>query len=74
MADAADGKADGRLGQIFRDREDLPAAQDLSESVKEALSVSGALVVLCSPAAKASPWVAREIELFRELHPESARC
>ncbi|MEE9434505.1 MAG: toll/interleukin-1 receptor domain-containing protein [Sphingorhabdus sp.] len=66
---AADGKADGRLGQIFRDREDLPAAQDLSQSVKEALSVSGALVVLCSPAAKASPWVAREIQLFRELHP-----
>ena len=68
--EAAEGKADGRLGQIFRDREDLPAAQDLSQSVKEALTGSGALVVLCSPAAKASPWVSREIELFRELHPK----
>jgi tetratricopeptide (TPR) repeat protein len=59
-----------KLGQIFRDREDLPAAQDLSESVKAALQVSAALIVLCSPAAKASKWVAREIETFRELHPD----
>lgn len=71
LRDAASNVAsDGRVGAIFRDREDLPAAQDLTESVKEALSVSEALVVLCSPAAKASPWVAREIELFRELHPD----
>jgi len=60
----------GRLGQIFRDREDLPAALDLSESVKKALARSEALIVLCSPSAKDSPWVAKEIELFRELHPK----
>ena len=59
-----------KLGQIFRDREDLPAAEDLSTSVKAALQQSQALIVLCSPAAKASPWVAREIDLFRELHPD----
>ena len=59
-----------KLGQIFRDREDLPAAEDLSTSVKAALEVSQALIVLCSPNAKASPWVSREIELFRELHPD----
>ena len=64
-----DGAAAGRIGPIFRDREDLPAAEDLSESVKAALSASEALVVLCSPDAQKSPWVAREIELFRELHP-----
>lgn len=60
----------GRIGPIFRDREDLPAAEDLTESVKEALAQSGALVVLCSPNAQKSPWVAREIELFRQLHPD----
>ncbi len=65
-----DKPSDGRLGKIFRDREDLPAAQDLSEAVKQALAVSQALIVLCSPDAQASPWVAREIELFRELHPD----
>lgn len=68
----ADQNADpdnGRLGRIFRDREDLPAAEDLSESVKQALAGSEVLVVICSPDAKASIWVAREIELFRALHP-----
>jgi tetratricopeptide (TPR) repeat protein len=62
--------SDGRLGQVFRDQEDLPAAQDLAQSVKKALAASNALVVLCSPDAKASPWVTRELELFRELHPD----
>lgn len=64
------GRQDGRLGQVFRDREDLPAALNLSESVKQALAQSRALIVLCSPNAKDSPWVAKEIELFRELHPK----
>jgi hypothetical protein len=71
---AADVGEDGasvsrRLGPIFIDREDLPAAQDLSASVKAALELSQILLVLCSPNAKASPWVAREIELFRAIHP-----
>lgn len=68
--DAASTGQRGHLGAIFRDREDLPAAEDLTASVKRALAQSGALVVLCSPAARASPWVAREIELFREFHPD----
>ncbi len=62
--------ADRRIGKIFRDREDLPAATDLSASVRQALTASQALIVLCSPAAKDSHWVAREIALFRELHPD----
>lgn len=62
--------ADNRIGKVFRDREDLPAATDLSASVRQALAASQALIVLCSPDAKASRWVAREIALFRELHPD----
>jgi hypothetical protein len=62
--------ADSRIGKVFRDREDLPAATDLSASVWQALAASRALIVLCSPEAKASRWVAREIVLFRELHPD----
>ena len=64
------GERKGRLGPIFRDREELPASQDLSASVRAALAASDVLVVLCSPEARASLWVKREIELFRELHPD----
>lgn len=62
--------ADSRIGKVFRDREDLPAATDLSASVRQALAASHSLIVLCSPDAKDSRWVAREIALFRELHPD----
>jgi hypothetical protein len=58
-----------RLAPIFRDRDELPAAGDLSEKVRAALAASGSLIILCSPHAAASPWVAREIEAFRELNP-----
>lgn len=59
-----------RLGPIFRDRDDLPAADSLSVEVRAALAGSACLIVICSPAAKQSPWVAREVELFRVLHPD----
>ncbi len=59
-----------QLTPIFKDREELPAAHDLSTQVRAALAVSDCLIVVCSPDAAASPWVGREIELFRELHPD----
>jgi tetratricopeptide (TPR) repeat protein len=64
----ADGKA--ALGQIFRDREDLAAAPSLSDAIRAAIAEAEALVVLCSPDAKASRWVGEEIALFRALHPD----
>lgn len=64
------GPAPARLSPIFRDREELPAAGDLSAEVQVALAASAALVVVCSPSAAASPWVGREIETFRALHPD----
>lgn len=66
----ARGPVPRRLAPIFRDREELPAAHDLSAEVRSALAQSGALVVVCSPRAAASPWVGREVALFRELHPD----
>lgn len=63
------GQGPGRIGPIFRDRPDLSAARDLSAAVREAIAASSALVVVASPDAARSQWVAREIELFRELHP-----
>ena len=64
------GPVPRRLWPIFRDREELPAASDLSETVRAALAESGALIILCSPAAADSLWVAEEIETFRGLHPD----
>lgn len=63
------GQAQGRIGPIFRDRVDLSAAEDLSTAVREAIAASSALVVVASPDAAGSRWVALEIKLFRELHP-----
>jgi len=59
-----------RLVPIFRDRDELAAANDLSAEVRAALAASRSLVVVCSPAAAASRWVSREVETFRTLHPE----
>jgi hypothetical protein len=59
-----------RLTPVFLDRAELAAGQDLSQQVRDALAASAALVVVASPAARASRWVAQEITLFRELHPD----
>ena len=56
-----------RLQPVFRDREELSSAADLSSEVKQALRDSGALVVICSPAAAASRWVEEEIREFQRL-------
>lgn len=64
------GAVPARLWPIFRDREELPAATDLSDTVREALAQSGALIVLCSPDSAASWWVAEEIATFRTLRPD----
>lgn len=65
-----DGARGDAVGPIFRDREDLSAAADLSEAVRDALAASQALVVVCTPNTPRSQWVSREIELFRSLHPD----
>ena len=59
-----------RLTPIFIDRAELAAGPDLSAQVREALAGSAALIVLASPAARASRWVAQEVTLFRDLHPD----
>ena len=69
-SDSPRGPVPQRLWPIFRDREELPAASDLSETVRTALAQSGALIILCSPDAAGSLWVAEEIETFRKLHPD----
>ena len=54
-----------RLFPIFRDRDELASGGDLSESIRKAMDDSDALIVICSPAARASHWVNEEIRRFR---------
>ncbi len=61
-----------RLTPIFRDVTELTAHHSLSEKIRDAVETSRYLIVLCSPAAKASHWVNEEIRLFRSLHGENA--
>ena len=58
----------GRLKPLFRDEDELRAGSDLTAAVREALSQSRRLIVVCSPKSAASQWVGREIELFRQMH------
>ncbi len=69
-SETARGPVPRQLAPIFRDREELAAAEDLAVHIRDALARSDALIVLCSPAARASPWVAREVALFREQWPD----
>lgn len=65
------GSIPARLTPIFRDLDELSAADDLSVEIKSALARSEVLIILCSPRAKASKWVNLEIEAFRALHGNS---
>ena len=60
-----------RLAPVFRDREDLSSASNLSDRLKEALAASRFLVVICSPAAAKSRWVNEEIRQFRALNDDA---
>jgi hypothetical protein len=61
------GDVPARLFPIFRDREELPASGSLPASIEDALRRSDVLLVICSPAAAQSSWVAAEIQRFQEL-------
>jgi tetratricopeptide (TPR) repeat protein len=69
-SEGAYGAIPSRLAPVFRDREDLSTASDLSAKVKEALEASEALIVICSPSADRSEWVSEEIAYFSRLGRE----
>ena len=66
-SDGAYGPIPRRLNPIFRDREDLSSAADLTSKIKEELAESETLIVVCSPAAASSYWVNEEVRRFREM-------
>lgn len=61
------GPVDGRIAPVFRDRDELPTADNLSVAVQQALKQSATLIVVCSPAAARSRWVNEEVLCFKRL-------
>ncbi len=59
-----------RIMPVFRDRDELSTTSDLGETIRAALAASATLVVICSPTAAKSRWVAEEILAFKRLHGE----
>lgn len=62
------GPVPSRLTPIFKDREELSAAGSLGDAITAALSRASALIVVCSTASAASPWVNEEVRAFKKLH------
>ncbi len=63
------GPAPACFAPIFRDRQELAAADSLAARIREAIEQSRVLIVLCSPAAATSHWTNQEIITFKRLHP-----
>ncbi len=69
------GPLGARLPPIFQDREELAASADLAASVREALTESASLIVICSPDGARSRWVNEEIRAFSALgRRDSIQC
>lgn len=56
-----------RLGRVFRDKDELSSDGSLNSQIDDALKASKFLIVICSRHTPYSKWVAREIEIFKEL-------
>lgn len=61
------GEIPSRIYPIFRDEDELPADSDLGGAITRALDSSSMLVVLCSPRAVESTYVADEIDYFKKI-------
>jgi len=57
-----------KITRVFRDRDELPLSNNLSDPIEEALKESEHLIVICSKALKESKWCMKEIDTFIELH------
>ena len=56
------------LGTVFRDRDELPLSNNLTQDIYDALDHSQFLIVVCTPDTPKSQWVEREIEYFISKH------
>ena len=57
-----------KIERVFRDQDELPLSDNLSDQIEQALANADYLIVICSPRLPESKWCAREIELFKKMH------
>ena len=57
-----------RITRVFRDQDELPLADSLSEEIDEALKESEYLIAVCSPRYKESEWCKKEIEDYTKMY------
>lgn len=58
-----------KIERIFRDVDELPLSEDLSDPISKALQNSDYLITICTPRYPQSRWCMKEIEVFLQTHP-----
>ena len=59
------------ISRVFRDVEELPLSENLSEPINNAIKNSDYLITICTPRYPQSRWCMKEIELFLKSHDRS---
>lgn len=67
-ADSVKKQKKNKISRVFRDRDELPLASNLSDNIQSALEDSEFLIVICSPRTPESLWVQKEISTFISMH------
>lgn len=57
-----------KIERVFRDQDELPLADNLSDPIDNALSNSEFLIVICTPRLPESKWCLKEITTFLKTH------
>lgn len=58
-----------RIERVFRDVDELPLTDNLSDPITTALQNSDFLITICTPRYLESKWCMKEIEVFLQSHP-----
>lgn len=61
-----DGKT--KISRVFRDVDELPLSENLSDPINNALENSDYLITVCTPRYLESRWCMKEIEVFLQTH------
>ncbi|MCQ2498711.1 MAG: toll/interleukin-1 receptor domain-containing protein [Lachnospiraceae bacterium] len=57
-----------KIERVFRDEDELPLSDNLSDPISEALANSDYLIIICTPRYPQSRWCIKEIEVFLQTH------